>query len=149
MTRQSTLTIVTTATPEQAYICLCDLRGYGDLLPRSASYRGTSPGRTSAATIGDTYVDHTLLGEVRGVVTGASVNRLIVFRQATDDDALAIDITYHIEPTPAGCTVTRTGRIAIVGRLRLVGPLVTALIRRENRRTMARLKEHLDGPTPR
>jgi hypothetical protein len=149
MTRQSTITIVTVATPEQAYACLCDLRGYGDWLPRSASYRGTSPGRTSSATIGDTYVDHTPLGEVRGVVTGASVNRLIVFHQATDDDALAIDIAYRVEPTAGGCTVTRTGRIAIAGRLRLVRPLVTALIRRENRRTMARLKERLDGPTPR
>ncbi|MFF9853301.1 SRPBCC family protein [Streptomyces litmocidini] len=148
MTRQSTITIVTTATPEQAYVCLRDLRRYRDWLPRSASYRGTVPGRTSPTTIGDTYIDHTPLGEVHGVVTDVSVNRLIAFRQATDDDALTIDITYRIEPAAGGCTVTRTGRIAVAGRLRLVGPLVTALIRRENRRTMARLKEHLDGPPP-
>ncbi|KYG51056.1 hypothetical protein AWI43_31830 [Streptomyces sp. WAC04657] len=98
--------------------------------------------------IGDTYIDHTPLGEVRGVVTDASANRLVAFRQATDEDALSIDITYHVEPTADGCTVTRMGRIAVAGRLRLVGPLVTALIRRENRRTRARLKERLDGPPP-
>ncbi|MEU3610392.1 SRPBCC family protein [Streptomyces sp. NPDC035033] len=149
MTRQSTLTITTTATPEQAYACLSDLRKYGDWLPRSASYRGTSPGRTSPATIGDTYVDHTPLGEVRGMVTDASADSLIAFHQATDDDALIIDITYRVEPTAGGCTVTRMGRITTAGRLRLVGPLTTALIRRENRRTMARLKEHLDSLTPR
>ncbi|MFB6895584.1 SRPBCC family protein [Streptomyces hydrogenans] len=117
-------------------------------MPRSTSYRGTVPERTSPATIGDTYIDHTPLGEVRGVVTDASANRLVAFHQATDDDALSIDITYRIEPTAGGCTVTRMGHIAVAGRLRLVGPLVTALIRRENRRTMARLKKRLDGPPP-
>ncbi|MEU6449732.1 SRPBCC family protein [Streptomyces sp. NPDC046979] len=147
MTRPSSITIVTTATPEQAYACLCDLRRYGDWLPRSASYRGTTPKRTSPAAIGNTYVDHTPLGAVRGVVTDTSASRSIAFRQATDDDALAIDIIYRIKPAPGGCTVTRTGRITISGRLRPVAPLVTALIRRENRRTMARLKAHLDGLT--
>ncbi|MFI7872315.1 SRPBCC family protein [Streptomyces salinarius] len=87
------------------------------------------------------------LGAVRGVVTDTSASRSIAFRQATDDDALAIDIIYRIKPAPGGCTVTRTGRITISGRLRPVAPLVTALIRRENRRTMARLKAHLDGLT--
>ncbi|MFJ7126210.1 SRPBCC family protein [Streptomyces sp. NPDC098101] len=149
MTRQSTITIATTASPEQVYACLRDPRRYGDWLPRSVSYRGTTPGRTSSAAIGDTYVDHTPLGKVRGVVTDASPNRLVAFRQATDDDALTIDIVYRLEPTAGGCAVTRTGRIAVAGRLRPVGPLVTALVRRENRRTMARLKEHLDGPAPR
>ncbi|AVH94720.1 hypothetical protein GCM10010497_62280 [Streptomyces cinereoruber] len=149
MTRRSTITIATTASPEQAYACLCDLRGYGDWLPRSASYRGTAPGRTSSASIGDTYVDHTPLGKVRGIVTDASPNRLVAFRQATDDDALTIDIVYRVEPAAVGCTVTRTGRIAVAGRLRPVAPLVTALTRRENRRTMARLKEHLDSSAPR
>ncbi|MGW1294202.1 SRPBCC family protein [Streptomyces sp. NPDC002533] len=149
MTRRGTIAIATTATPEEAYACLRDLGRYSDWLPRSTSYRGTTPGRTTSTTIGDTYVDRTPLGEVRGVVTDASPNRLIAFRQATDDDALTIDIVYCVEPTAAGCTVTRTGRITVAGRLRPVGPLVTALIRRENRRTMARLRARLDGPSSR
>ncbi|MFF6834381.1 MULTISPECIES: SRPBCC family protein [unclassified Streptomyces] len=149
MTCRSTISITTEAAPEQAYSCLRDPRRYGDWLPRSASYRGTTPGRTTPAAIGDTYVDHTPLGKVRGTVTDASPGRLAAFRQATDDDALVIDIVYRVEPAAGGCTVTRTGRIAVAGRLRPVGPLVTAMVRRENRRTMARLKEHLDRSAPR
>lgn len=147
MTRRSTITTVTTATPGQAFDCLSDLRKYGDWLPRSVSYWGTTPTRTSPAGIGNTYVDRTRLGAVRGVVTDTSASRLIAFHQATDDDALAIDIIYRMEPAAGGCTVTRTGRITISGRLRPIAPLVTGLIRWENRRTMARLKAHLDGLT--
>ncbi|MFF5635968.1 SRPBCC family protein [Streptomyces sp. NPDC012825] len=149
MTRRSTISTTTEAAPEQAYACLRDLRSHGDWLPRSASYRGTTPGRTTAASIGDTYVDHTPLGKVRGTVTDASPGRLVAFRQTTDDDALVIDVVHRVEPAAGGCTLTRTGRIGVAGRLRPVGPLVTALVRRENGRTTARLKEHIDRSAPR
>ncbi|MGW2169307.1 SRPBCC family protein [Streptomyces sp. NPDC001705] len=144
MTRRSTITTVTTATPGQAFDCLSDLRKYGDWLPRSVSYWGTTPTRTSPAGIGNTYVDRTRLGAVRGVVTDTSASRLIAFHQATDDDALAIDIIYRLG----------TGSRRMHGHahwphhhLGTAAPDRAARDRRENRRTMARLKAHLDGLT--
>lgn len=147
MTVTSTVTATTGASADLCFAVLSDLSGYGAWLPRSAAYRGTGPdtGPSHAAMQGDRYVDRTPLGAVHGVVTDVEPGRRIGFRQGLSDRSLQIDIDYRLSASPLGTTIRRTGRITTRGRLRPIGPLVTRLILRENRRTMRHLATHLDS----
>lgn len=143
MSTSSTLSVDTTASPDQAYTVLANLNMFGNWLPTSVAYKGTTAS-SAAAVAGDTYTDHTSLGPMRGTVLEAEPGRRLVFSQAADDDTLSIRITYTIAPAGTGSRVSRTGDISTNGRLRFLHPVVVAAIRRENRRTMKELTTLLD-----
>lgn len=140
-TSTSVIGIHTRARPEQVYAALTDLSGFAGWLPRSAIYRGTTVDAGGSAD----YVDRTPLGELRGRIEHAEPPRRIVFDQRTGDGALSIRIEYALRGWGTGTELTRTGTITTAGRLRPLHPLIVAVTRRENRRTLNLLRDALDG----
>jgi hypothetical protein len=71
-------------------------------------------------------------------------DRLLVFHQATAKGELAITISYALTPTLTGTRIVRTGTIVTNGWLRPLHPIVVAITRRENLRTLTSLKAYLE-----
>jgi uncharacterized protein YndB with AHSA1/START domain len=90
-------------------------------------------------------VDRTPIGRLRGEVLELEPERRVVFRQATARGDIDVRITYELEPTPKGTRLVRTGEISTRRWLAILHPVVVWTTRRENRRTMERLKTSLEA----
>lgn len=144
-TSTSRIEIDTRAEPAAVFALLSDLAGYADWMSHSTAYQGTRP----ASGIGEgDYVDHTPLGDLTGRVVSATPGERIEFAQGTSGGALRARIVYEITRTGTGSRITRTGTITTTGSLRWMHPVLVAVIRRENRRTMGRLRAALDEDAP-
>jgi uncharacterized protein YndB with AHSA1/START domain len=141
----TTLSIDVDRPPAAVFATLADMNGYAQWLGKSSTYRGTIDLPTGPIRKGTTYADRipgmVLTGEVREYAP----DRLLVFHQATPKGELAITISYALTPTRTGTHIVRTGNIVTTGWLRLVHPVVVAMTRRENLRTLAALKSYLEA----
>jgi uncharacterized protein YndB with AHSA1/START domain len=147
----SRLSVHIAAAPAAVFAALADLPGYGRWLDPSSTYVATKDVSDTPVKTGTTYSDHVSGNVMHGEVLECQPDRLLVFRQATKRGDLDITIRYELTPTARGTRVDRTGTILTRGRYRLVHPVVVLVTRRENRRTLACLRSHLearDGSQP-
>jgi uncharacterized protein YndB with AHSA1/START domain len=79
-----------------------------------------------------------------------SYDRPRLFATTTTMAQADISYTLTFEPTATGTRMRWSGRVRPKGAVRLVGPLITWLGRRQERRIWAGLKKHLEAaPLPR
>ena len=140
----STLSIDIDRPPAVVFATLADLNGYARWLGKSGTYRGTVDLPKGPIGKGTTYADRIPGRELRGEVREYEPDRLLVFHQATAKGELAIIISYALTPTPTGTRLVRTGTIVTAGWLRPLHPIVVAITRRENLRTLTSLKAYLE-----
>jgi uncharacterized protein YndB with AHSA1/START domain len=140
----SRLSVDIAAPPEAVFAVLADLPGYAGWLARSRTYRATVEVSDTPVRPGSTYRDHISGDVMHGEVVACEPPRLIVFRQRSGRGDLDITIRYELTPSGSGTRLDRTGTILTRGRYRLAHPVVLAVTKRENRRTLAALKAHLE-----
>jgi Polyketide cyclase / dehydrase and lipid transport len=68
-----------------------------------------------------------------------------LFATATTMAQAGIGYTLRFEPAPAGTRMRWAGQVRPIGALRLLGPVMTWLGRRQEQRIWAALKQHLEG----
>lgn len=140
----SRLSVEIAASPAAVFAALADLPGYAAWLSRSGTYRATVDVSDTPVRQGSTYVDHISGDVMRGEVLVCEPGRCLVFRQTSSKGDLDITIRYQLTPVGSRTRIDRTGTIVTRGRYLLAHPLVVAVTKRENRRTLAALKAHLE-----
>ena len=140
----STLSIDIDRPPAAVFATLADMAGYGQWLGKSSTYRGTVDIPKEPIGKGTTYTDRILGRGLKGEVREYEPDRLLVFHQATAKGELAITISYALTPMPTGTRLVRTGNIVTTGWLRFLHPIVVAVTKRENLRTLRSLKAYLE-----
>jgi uncharacterized protein YndB with AHSA1/START domain len=143
----SRLSVEIAAPPAAVYAALAHLPGYAEWLDRSRTYRATVDVSDTPVRQGSTYTDHISGDVMQGEVLKCEPDRLLLFRQRSHKGDLDITIRYQLTPVGSRTRVDRTGAIVTRGRYRLVHPVVVAVTKRENRRTLAALKAHLERVT--
>jgi carbon monoxide dehydrogenase subunit G len=100
--------------------------------------------------LGTTYVDRSKQGPLHGRVTAYQPPHELGFHQEAQLalGRLAIDIRYQLEELEGVTRVHRTTAPQMSGMLALLRPIVIRSIRRENLRTLARIKQYLETPPP-
>ena len=138
-------TIDIAAPVERVFALIADLPGYPQWLAPSSLYGATTQVSETPVTLGTTYVDGKQ-APLRGRVTEFQPPHTIAFHQEARLllSRLAIDIRYRLEPLGAGTRVHRTTTPRLTGLLAPLRPLVLRPIRRENLRTLAMMKQHLE-----
>ncbi|MFL6101269.1 MAG: SRPBCC family protein [Actinomycetales bacterium] len=144
----SRLSVEIAAPPAAVYAALADLPGYAGWLQPSRTYHATVDVSDTPVRQGSTYTDHTSGDVMQGQVLECEPDRLLLFRQSSHKGDLDITIRYQLTPVGSRTRVDRTGTIVTHGRYRLVHPVVVAVTKRENRRTLAALKAYLERGTP-
>jgi uncharacterized protein YndB with AHSA1/START domain len=144
----SRLSVEIAAPPEAVFAVLADLPGYAGWLARSTTYRATVDVSDTPVRQGSTYRDHISGDTMHGEVLECAPPRLLVFRQRSGRGDLDITIRYELTPVGSATRLDRTGTILTRGRYRLAHPMVVAVTKRENRRTLAALKAYLERGTP-
>jgi uncharacterized protein YndB with AHSA1/START domain len=140
----SRLTVEIAAPPEVVFAALADLSGYAGWLPQSRTYRSTVDVSDVPVRLGSTYRDHISGDVMHGEVLACEPPALLVFRQHSGRGDLDISIRYELTAAGSGTRLDRTGTIRTRGRYRLAHPIVVAVTKRENRRTLGALKAHLE-----
>jgi uncharacterized protein YndB with AHSA1/START domain len=140
----SRLSVEIAAPPEAVFAALTDLPGYAGWLDQSRVYRSTVEVSDVPVRQGSTYRDHISGDVMHGEVLSCEPPALLLFRQRSGKGGLDITIRYELMPTGTGTRLDRTGIIRTRGRYRLAHPVVVAVTKRENRRTLAALKAHLE-----
>lgn len=140
----SRLSVDIAAPPDAVFAALADLPGYAGWLARSMTYRSTVEVSDTPVRQGSTYRDHISGDTMHGEVLECEPPRLLVFRQRSVRGDLDITIRYELTAAGPGTRLDRTGTIRTRGRYRLARPVVVAVTKRENRRTLAALKAHLE-----
>jgi uncharacterized protein YndB with AHSA1/START domain len=148
-TSAATIHVEIARPPEAVFETLTSLRSLRDRIGTSGTYAGTADVSDDPVRVGTTYVDRTPIGRVRGEVLELEADRRVVFRQALPSSALDVRITYELDPSPRGTRLSRTGEITTRGWLAAVHPVVVWATRRENGRTMERLKVALEAAADR
>ena len=144
-TSAATIDLQIARPPAAVFEALTRLSALHRRIGMSATYAGTEDVSDDPVRVGSTYVDRTPIGRLRGEVLEVEADRRAVFRQATARGNLDVWITYELEPSTSGTRLLRTGRITTRGWLALVHPIVVWATRRENRRTMHRLKASIEA----
>lgn len=136
--------------PEVVFDLVADMPNYGKWLPDSSSFGGTVDVTPYPVRLGTTYLD---AGPIQkpGKVTEFDRPRRIAFRHTvmirspitTDVDAR---IRYTFEPSQGGTAVLRELDLTIDlrGPLKLLRPALLWGFRKENVRTLACLKRHVE-----
>ena len=140
------------APAEAVFAAIVDLRGYRRWLGSSAAYAGTTDISTDPVVAGTTYVESGPSGVRHGTVTELRAPSRVSFHQPMTMKprllgVIDIDVTYTLDPAPAGVRVGRVVTLVINWPLRLVQPLVVAQFRREGQRTMRALKAFAETPS--
>jgi uncharacterized protein YndB with AHSA1/START domain len=140
-------TIDVTSPIERVFELLADLPNYPQWLPPSGLYATTVVSETPIR-LGTTYLDRSKQGPLQGRVTEYQPPHVLGFHQEAQWalGRLSIDIHYHLEPLDGITRVHRTTAPQLSGALALLGPVVIRSIRRENQRTLARMKQYLETP---
>jgi uncharacterized protein YndB with AHSA1/START domain len=130
---------------ERVFELLADLPHYPQWLPPSGLYATTVVSEIPIR-LGATYVDQSKQGPLQGRVTDYQPPHLLGFHQEAQWalGRLTIDIHYQLEDRDGTTRVHRTTAPQMAGALALVGPMVIRSIRRENLRTLARMKQYLE-----
>ena len=138
------------APPELVFDLVADMPNYGKWLPDSSSFGGTVDVTPYPVRLGTTYLD---AGPIQkpGKVTEFDRPRRIAFRHTvmirspitTDVDAR---VRYTFEPSHGGTAVLRELDLTIDlrGPLKLLRPALLWGFRKENVRTLACLKRHVE-----
>ena len=136
--------------PEVVFDLVADMPNYGKWLPDSSSFGGTVDVTPYPVRLGTTYLD---AGPIQkpGKVTEFDRPRRIAFRHTvmirrpitTDVDAR---VRYTFEPSQGGTAVLRELDLTIDlrGPLKLLRPVLLWGFRKENVRTLACLKRHVE-----
>lgn len=131
--------------PSVIFDALTRLGTLRDRIGASGTYVGTVDVSHDPVRVGSTYVDRTPIGRLRGEVLELEAGRSVVFRQALPSGALDVRITYRLEASARGTRLIRTGEITTRRWLAVAHPVVVWMTRRENARTMERLKATLEA----
>ena len=131
---------------ERVFALLADLTEYSRWLPPSGLYNATSQVSETPVRLGTTYVDQSRQATLYGRVTACRPPESLAFHQETRMalGRLAIDIRYRLEPIAGGTRVFRTTSPQFFGAIAFLQGPIRRSIRRENLRTLARMKEHLE-----
>lgn len=132
---------------ERVFELLADLPNYSQWLPPSGLYATTEVSETPIR-LGTTYVDRSKQGPLQGRVTEYQPPHVLGFHQEAQWalGRLTIDIHYQLDDRDGTTRVHRTTAPQMSGALALVRPVVIRSIRRENLRTLARMKQYLETP---
>ncbi len=141
------------AAPETVFATLADLGGYGDWLPPSGEYHGTTEVTPGSVAAGTSYVEHSPTGTRRGEITEYAPVTRLAFRQTM---ALApavlgeidIAIRYRLRPDHGGTGVTRMVWVGVPARTRVLRPLIRRRFRAESRRTLDALAARFAAGDP-
>ena len=133
---------------EQVFAVLADLPHYARWLPPSGVYAGSTEVSALPVGLGTTYVERSKQAALHGSITAFEPPRALAFHQQmrTPLGSLVIDIAYRLEALDGGVgtRLYRTTAPRYTGALALLGPAITRVIRKENLRTLARLKAYVE-----
>ena len=136
--------------PDRLFDLLADMPNYGRWLPGSAAFGATTEVSPYPVRLGTTYLDAGPAGARPGEVTAYNRPTYLAFHQTMALKALRanidIDASYTLERFEHATRVTRDLDLAIdmPGVLKIVEPLVVFVFRKENLRTLARLKRYVE-----
>ncbi len=131
--------------PSAVFDALTHLDALRGRIGASATYAGTVKVSDDPVREGSTYVDRTPIGRMRGQVLELETDRRVIFRQALSSGALDVRITYRLDASARGTRLVRRGEITTRSWLAVVHPVVVWTTRRENARTMNRLRTTLEA----
>ena len=142
------------APPDVLFALLSDLPGYPSWLPGSGQYEGTTDVEPYPVQLGTRYHDGKPGQKGKdwwGTVTGFQPPGSLDFHHTIDVRQVRATVDVHIhysfEPDGEGTQVTRwlvlDVRMPLV--FRPLRPLIVKAFDEENMRTMAAVKEHLEG----
>ncbi|GCE22704.1 SRPBCC family protein [Dictyobacter kobayashii] len=138
--------------PEAIYQVLLDLTGYKVWLPSSNMHSETTLTSDYPIRVGTTYVDRGPSSVMQGEIIELEPARKIVFRQTTSPQrrsflASKLDITtrYTLEPIAEGTRVKRELTLHVGGLFFVLQVVLIRLIRQENERILAALKNYMDA----
>lgn len=124
---------------------LSDLRGYGDWLGASASFRTVDVDGDAPVGAGTRYRDVFQQRFAEGEVTRFEPPVRLAFREALGGRGDAtITTCYRLEQLPGGTRVQRHYHFRARGRARYDLWRLRGEIRAENRRILSRLRDHLE-----
>lgn len=132
---------------EQVFALITDLPNYSHWLPPSGLYVTTSSVSDTPIKLGTTYLDRSNQANLQGSVTKYDPPNAVSFHQEMHlrIGRLIVDIAYRLEADGAGTRVHRTTLPRFSGVVALFGPMVRRSIYRENRRTLAMMKQYLES----
>jgi uncharacterized protein YndB with AHSA1/START domain len=130
---------------ERVFALIADLPNYHRWLPPSGLYGATTQVSETPVTLGTTYVDGKQ-ATLQGRVTDFDPPVAIAFHQESRLllSRLSIDIRYRLEPLGAHTRIYRTTTPRLSGVLAFLWPMIIGPIRKENLRTLAMMKQHLE-----
>jgi len=142
------------APPEAVFDLVADLPQYGRWLPDSSAFGGTVDVTPYPVRLGTTYLDAGPIQKPGKVTefdrpTNIGFQHTVMIRSPIKTDVEA-RIRYTFEPRDGGTAVVRELALGIDlrGLQRLLRPALLWGFRKENLRTLACLKRHLEKPSP-
>lgn len=135
--------------PDLVFDILSDLRRYGDWLPHSNVFKGTTAISDDPIRVGTTYVEISPWGIRCGVVTEASRPVRLAFKQPMSLrprflGGIDIRLDHAIDAAGSSTRITRTLELDLCGIARLLRRPILRSFAVENRRMLAALKIHAE-----
>jgi uncharacterized protein YndB with AHSA1/START domain len=135
---------------EVVFALIADLPNYGRWLPTSNLYTRLRDIGDDPVKLGTRYVDQGRSSVMYGQVTAFDPPRTIAFQQTTQTRLLGLPAgleilaQYQLQPVGTATELSRREEVIPAGVLRLLQPILLRLIRTENERILAALKQHME-----
>jgi uncharacterized protein YndB with AHSA1/START domain len=133
------------ASAERVFALLADLRNYGQWLPPSSAFYGTTEISDGPVGVGTTYVERSPVGVRHGVVTALVRPTRLDFEQPMTLKprllgSIGIKLSHILTPAAGGVHVLRRLELEPHGPVTLLMPLILSAFRAENERMLRTLK---------
>jgi uncharacterized protein YndB with AHSA1/START domain len=133
------------ASAERVFSLLADLRNYGQWLPASSAFYGTTEISDGPIGVGTSYVERSPVGVRHGVVTALLRPIRLDFEQPMTLKprllgSIGIKLFHTLTPAAGGVHILRRLELEPHGPVTLLMPLILRAFRAENERMMRTLK---------
>jgi uncharacterized protein YndB with AHSA1/START domain len=133
------------ASAERVFALLADLRNYGQWLPASSAFYGTTEISEGPIDVGTTYVERSPVGIRHGVLTALVRPTRLNFEQPMTLKprllgSIGIKLSHTLTPAAGAVHVLRRLELEPHGPVALLMPLILRAFRAENERMMRTLK---------